>query len=496
MAMSSLVTLVPTCVFLIAALGIALAARRRSNSQGGSFASRYYIGNRTLGGFVLAMTTVATYGSVSSFVGGPGQAWSIGWGWVYMAAVQVTALFLLYGILGKKMMLVSHKTGAVTVIDVIRRRYNSNALAALSALIIVLFFAATMVAQFVGGAKLFASVTGYSYELGLAIFGIVVIVFTAIGGFRGVALTDALCGIVMLLGLVILACGLVNAGGGLEQLLQRAEANNPAIADPLSGGSMPYGLYFTQWLLVGIFTFCLPQSVVRCVGARDTKALRDAMVIGTVVIGFMMILGTSMGVLAAGVLTEPLEAYGSVDGIIPTAIASCLPPVLAGVAIVGPIAASISTVSSLLITASSSIVKDLWMHAAASKGRELPEPRVVTASQAITLGVGVIVFVLSLVPPSVIWKINMFAFGGLETAFCWVLVMGLFWKRATKAGALASMAGGTLAYCACMALGFKLFGLHQIVIGISVSLLLMVVVSLLTKREDEQSLELFFPRKA
>ncbi len=494
--MSSLVTLVPTCVFLIAALGIALAARRRSNSQGGSFASRYYIGNRTLGGFVLAMTTVATYGSVSSFVGGPGQAWSIGWGWVYMAAVQVTALFLLYGILGKKMMLVSHKTGAVTVIDVIRRRYNSNALAALSALIIVLFFAATMVAQFVGGAKLFASVTGYSYELGLAIFGIVVIVFTAIGGFRGVALTDALCGIVMLLGLVILACGLVNAGGGLEQLLQRAEANNPAIADPLSGGSMPYGLYFTQWLLVGIFTFCLPQSVVRCVGARDTKALRDAMVIGTVVIGFMMILGTSMGVLAAGVLTEPLEAYGSVDGIIPTAIASCLPPVLAGVAIVGPIAASISTVSSLLITASSSIVKDLWMHAAASKGRELPEPRVVTASQAITLGVGVIVFVLSLVPPSVIWKINMFAFGGLETAFCWVLVMGLFWKRATKAGALASMAGGTLAYCACMALGFKLFGLHQIVIGISVSLLLMVVVSLLTKREDEQSLELFFPRKA
>ena len=494
--MSSLVTLVPTCVFLIAALGIALAARRRSNSQGGSFASRYYIGNRTLGGFVLAMTTVATYGSVSSFVGGPGQAWSIGWGWVYMAAVQVTALFLLYGILGKKMMLVSHKTGAVTVIDVIRRRYNSNALAALSALIIVLFFAATMVAQFVGGAKLFASVTGYSYELGLAIFGIVVIVFTAIGGFRGVALTDALYGIVMLLGLVILACGLVNAGGGLEQLLQRAEANNPAIADPLSGGSMPYGLYFTQWLLVGIFTFCLPQSVVRCVGARDTKALRDAMVIGTVVIGFMMILGTSMGVLAAGVLTEPLEAYGSVDGIIPTAIASCLPPVLAGVAIVGPIAASISTVSSLLITASSSIVKDLWMHAAASKGRELPEPRVVTASQAITLGVGVIVFVLSLVPPSVIWKINMFAFGGLETAFCWVLVMGLFWKRATKAGALASMAGGTLAYCACMALGFKLFGLHQIVIGISVSLLLMVVVSLLTKCEDEQSLELFFPRKA
>ena len=82
---------------------------------------------------------------------------------VYMAAVQVTTLFLLYGIMGKKMALVSRKLGAVTVIDVIRARFRSNALANAAALIIVLFFAATMVAQFVGGAKLFEAVTGYSY---------------------------------------------------------------------------------------------------------------------------------------------------------------------------------------------------------------------------------------------------------------------------------------------------------------------------------------------
>ena len=73
--------------------------------------NRYFIGNRALGGFVLAMTTIATYGSVSSFVGGPGQAWSIGFGWVYMAVVQVTALVLLYGIFGKKMALVGRKLG-------------------------------------------------------------------------------------------------------------------------------------------------------------------------------------------------------------------------------------------------------------------------------------------------------------------------------------------------------------------------------------------------
>ena len=93
--------LLPVSLFLVVALVVAFVARRQS-AKGGGFVSEYFLGSRSLGPFVLAMTTIATYGSVSSFVGGPGQAWSIGWGWVYMATVQVTALFLLYGILGKK----------------------------------------------------------------------------------------------------------------------------------------------------------------------------------------------------------------------------------------------------------------------------------------------------------------------------------------------------------------------------------------------------------
>ena len=94
-----------------------------------------------------------------------------------------------------------------------------------------------------------------------------------------------------------------------------------------------------------------------------------------------------------------------------------------------------------------------------------------------------------------IWKINMFAFGGLETAFCWVLVGALFWKRANKTGALLSMAGGTLAYCVAMAAGFKIFGLHQITIGIVVALVLMVAGSLAGEQTDRAALEAFFPER-
>lgn len=130
--MASLASLIPLVLFLLVALAASIVVRRRADAAGGGFVNSYFIGNRALGGFVLAMTTIATYGSVSSFVGGPGQAWQIGFGWVYMAVVQVTALVLLYGIFGKKMALISRKLDAVTVVDVIRARYGSNALANLS----------------------------------------------------------------------------------------------------------------------------------------------------------------------------------------------------------------------------------------------------------------------------------------------------------------------------------------------------------------------------
>ena len=264
-------------------------------------------------------------------------------------------------------------------------------------------------------------------------------------------------------------------------------AENPGMMDPLSDGQMPIGLYVTQWLLVGVLTFCLPQSVVRCMGFKDEKALKNAMVVGTVIIGLMMICVTSLGVLSKGVLPGSLDEYGgSVDNIIPSAIMSTLPAWLAGIAIVGPIAASISTVSSLLISSSSSIIKDMYMHYSEKKGKPVEDARVSTLSRIFTYAVGIIVLVIAIAPPDVIWKINMFAFGGLETAFCWVFVMGLFWKKAHTWGALASMVGGVLVYCLTMAVGFKPFDLHQIVLGASVSLLLMLVFSWLGTKRDER----------
>ena len=472
----NLFALVPLLLFM--AFMVAIGFWVRSRAERGDFVSQYFIGNRKLGGFVLAMTTVATYSSVSSFVGGPGMAWKIGFGWIYMAVVQVTAIFLVLGIFGKRVALLSRKFHAVTVVD-----------------IIVLFFCGTMTAQFVGGARLFAAATGYSYEMGLLLFGLVVVLYTSIGGFRAVALTDTCCAIMMMIGIVLLLYYVLQAGGGYTAIMNGLHVGHPELFDPLSAGHMPVGLYLTQWILVGICTIALPQSVVRGISYKDTRSLHRAMLIGTIVVGFMNIGVNFTGILAHGVLTQPESAYGSVDNIIPLTIAQAIPQELVGLAIIGPLAASISTISGLLIVASSAIVKDVYLHSKLAKGESVPDARLRRLSVVTTAVIGVIVFVIAMTPPSLIWIINMFAFGGLETAFFWTLLLGLYWKKANRAGAILSMAGGTIAYCATQAMGFKVMGLHQITIGITVSLVLFLVGSYVGKPSGKRVMDVFFPEK-
>ena len=476
----NLMVLLPLLGFMAGMLALGFYVRRQSAA--GGFLSNYFVGGQSLGGFVLAMTMVATYSSVSSFVGGPGMAYEIGFGWIYMAVIQTMTIFLVLGIFGTRVARLARRIHAVTIVDIIRHR--SDALAAVAAFVIVLFFAASMVAQFVGGAQLFAAVTGYSYELGLVLFGIVVVIYTSIGGFRAVALTDTCCAIVMMLGIVLLFYYVLAAGGGFAAILENLRTAHPAMLTPTAEGRMPISLYVSQWLLVGALTIALPQSVVRGISYRSSRDMHRAMIIGTVVIAFMNIAVNLVGVLGRGVLGVDAKALGGVDSVIPQLMAHVMPPELLGFAIIGPLAASISTISGVLIVASSAVVKDVYLHHAQKHGRDVPEERLRRLSMGVTAVLGVIVFILAVSPPSLIWLINMFAFGGLETAFFWVLVFGLFTRWANRTGALAAMAGGTVIYCAAMALGIKPLGLHPISVGITASLVLFLAGSYLGRRSE------------
>ena len=116
--MDAVLRMTPIAMFFVLLMGIGVYVQRKSaDAKVKDFSNEYFIGGRSLGGFVLAMTLVATYSSVSSFLSGAGKAWETGFGWVYYATSQIVAAFLVLGVLGKKMAIIGRKTNAVTVID-------------------------------------------------------------------------------------------------------------------------------------------------------------------------------------------------------------------------------------------------------------------------------------------------------------------------------------------------------------------------------------------
>lgn len=504
--MDSFLMLSPVFIFFIALLGMGFYIQKTSaDARAENYSKDYFIGGRSLGGFVLAMTLVATYSSVSSFLSGPGVAWQRGFGWVYYASTQVVAAFIVLGVLGKKMAVIGRKTDSVTVVDVIRARYKSDLLAYISAIVIIVFFTTTMLGQFIGGAQIFSAATGLSYEMGLLFFAAVVVLYTTVGGFNAVAITDTACAIVMLLGMFCLGYAIISKGGGMENIMATInEASAAAVAtgeghnmlsptaEKAGVATIPVQLFITQWMLCGVCTLGLPQSNVRCLSYKDTKSVHRAMIYGTIVVGAMMIGMHMLGVLSRGVL---LTVEGSTDTVVPILVTQYMHPLLAGITIIGPLAATMSTISSLLIAGSSAIVKDIYMHEKEKKGEKVSQKNLGVISVSVTAIMGIVAVVMAIKPPDIIVWINMFAFGGLQTAFFWTLVLGLFWKKANATGAIWGMVGGLGAYCVTMAVGFKIGQFHNIIIGVVVALLLFIIGSYVGKESDESVQRLFFPEK-
>ena len=455
--------LVPVAAYLALSFAVALWAQRRAARPASSrgFIEDYFIGGRSMGGFVLAMSIIASYASASSFVGGPGVAYALGLSWVLLAMIQVPTAFLTLGVLGKRFAIMARRTGAVTITDFLRARYGSEAVVLLCSMALLVFFMAAMLAQFIGGARLFQAVTGYPYMAGLALFGISVVLYTAVGGFRAVAITDAVQGVVMVAASVVVLLAVVHAGGGMEQCVQKLKAIDPGLITPTGpGNAVPQPFILSFWILVGLGILGLPQTAQKCMGYKDSRSMHDAMLMGTLIIGFMLLCAHLSGTLGRAVLPD----LPSGDLAMPTLIVRLLPPFWAGVFIAGPLAAIMSTVDSMLLLASAAIVKDLYLHY-----RHQGDPARMTPaslrrmSLASTAAVGLLVFLAAIQPPDLLVWINLFAFGGLEAVFLWPIILGLYWKGANAGGAVASILAGVGVFFFLSIVKPPLGGLHAIV---------------------------------
>lgn len=470
--------IIPLVIFLIIIFGIGFWANKQVRLSN-SFLQEYFLGGREMGGFLLAMTMMATYGSASSFIGGPGVAYNMGLGWVLLAMAQLPAGYFVLMILGKKFAIISRRYEAITLIDFLKKRYDSNVVIVLSAISIIVFLFASMTAQWVGGARLIESLTGLNYTVALLIFAVTVLVYVIIGGFRAVALTDALQGSIMIIGTVILLVATINAGGGMDNIMNSLMQENPEFLSPFgSDGSLTPLYVSTFWILIGLGVIGLPQIAVRAMSYKDSNSLHRAIIIGTIGIGTIM-----FGMHLIGVLARPVVPGIEIgDKVMPTLTLEVLPPILAGIVLAAPMAAIMSTVNALLMLVSSTVVKDLYLNFV---NPQATDHQIKIRSFWVTTIIGLAVVFFALKPPEFLIWLNLFAFGGLESAFLWSVVFGLYWKKANKYGSISSMVVGLALYITIDRISPHVFGMHTVTLPIMVSLVVFVVVSLATQHKTK-----------
>ena len=489
-------TLLPiVCYFVLMyfigfyALKLVNNASLRKGGSGAAYMEEYMTGGRGTGGFVLAMTLVATYLSAGSFIGGPGTAYTHGLAWVFLAMSQIPTGYYTLMVLGKKFAIVSRKTGANSISDFLRARYESNAVLIIASLSIICFLIAAMAAQLIGASRLLQGSTGLDYKTALVFFALTVVVHTAIGGFRGVVFNDTLQGAVMTLSTIVLFIAIVMKGGGIGNIIQDMKAINPGMISPygVKEGFMTVPWVSSFWVLVGFAVIGLPAVAQRAMSYKDSKSLHSGIIYGTIV---SLVLLTGMHLAGAFGATQ-VAGIKSGDLVIPTLITSLFHPVVAGLILAGPLAAVMSTVDSQLLVVVAAIVNDLLVNYIKpdlkAKFKTLRTITVVTC-----FIVGLIIVALAFDPPELMVWLNLFATAGQLSTFLWPTILGLYWKGANAPGAIAGMVTGIGTY-----LFFNYFlprplGLHPIVPSLALSLLAFIAVAKVTRNPSEKVIRLFW----
>jgi SSS family solute:Na+ symporter/sodium/pantothenate symporter len=460
-------------LFTAISLGLGVVANLATRKKAG-FLRRYFLGNRSLGAFAVALTAAVMSGG--TFMGFPSLVYTFGWVVGLWIASYMIAPITILGLLGKRVGQLSRRTGAITLPDFFRERFGSPALGLLTSLIVIVFVTVNLVPQFKAGAILVKSVmptpanawasgvlqdvwgaqaAGWDsgYLLGLLLFSATVVAYTAYGGFLAAIWTDVFQSLVMAAGVLILLPLAIGAAGGLNEATIKGME--------LAGGGFGFGpgagrafhpltlaiSFFFMWAISGAGQ---PSTLVRLMAFRDARTLRFSILYLALYNAVVYIPLILIFVCSRSILPELAAQPGGSDEVMPALVKRLANPYVAGFILAAPYGAVMSTVSGFLLIVSSGLVRDVYqrfLRPAAS------EREVAVASYAGTVLVGVVVMVRALDPPRYLQLLVVFAGSGLAASFLVPALMAAYWRRATAAGAFAAMAGGALTTMALYAIG-------------------------------------------
>lgn len=498
---------------VVVGIGVYFYKKAQKNSE------NYFLGGRSLGPWVAAMSAEASDMSGWLLMGLPGVAY-----WCGLADAFWTAIGLAIGtyvnwlLVAKRLRNYSQIAGnSITIPDFFSNRFKEKkkVLLGIAALFILIFFTVYASSCFVTVGKLFNTLFGFDYHVTLVIGALFVVAYTLIGGFLAESVSDFMQAIVMIVALItMIVVGVVNAGGfgavienaqGIEGFLSLDKIATPIVGENgeqiagAFGAAGDYGfLNMISMLAWGLGYFGVPQVLLRFMAIRKSTEIKRSRIIATVWCVISLAAAVLIGIIGRKLLPvdDALNSASKAESILIVMATDYLPLIIAGLIMAGILAATISSSDSYLLIASSSVSVNIYKGIV--KKEKASDKEVMWLSRITLIIIAVIGIVIAWDENSVIFTLVSFAWAGFGATFGPIMLFSLFWKRTTRAGAIAGMISGgvtvfvwKLVFKQFLSASIPVFGLYELLPAFIVSSIAIVIASLLTKKPDQAILDEF-----
>jgi len=482
-------------VFFAVMVGVGIYSRKHATNV-----NDFVLGGRAVGPWLTAFAYGTSYFSAVVFVGYAGQfgyKYGISATWIGLGNAVIGSL-LAWVILGRRTRVMTKHLSASTMPDFFGKRYQSNALRVVAAAIAFIFLIPYTSSVYNGLSRLFEMAFHVPYSVCVIAMAVLTGVYVVLGGYMATAINDFIQGIIMLFGIVAVIVAVLNGQGGFyEAVMKLAEIESDV---PLTMGQKGvFASFFGPDLpnLIGVViltslgTWGLPQMVHKFYAIKDEKSIKSGTIISTV---FAIVVSGGCYFLGGfGRLfdTSAIRAEdGSViyDAIVPSML-STLPDILIGIVIVLVLSASMSTLSSLVLTSSSTLTLDLI------KGnvvKDMDEKKQLLCMRIMLVFFVVVSVVIALDPPTFIAQLMGISWGALAGAFLAPFLYGLYWKGVTKAAVWASFACGVGITVANMFIKFIASPINAGAVAMVTGLIVVPIVSLVTPKMKKEEVDSAF----
>jgi sodium/proline symporter len=466
--------------------GMVVIGMRESRKMGNS--ADFFLGSRSTGPWITALSAEASDMSGWLLMGLPGVAYLGGMKEAFWTALGlIVGTYLNWLLVAKRLRQYTiHAGDAITIPEFFTNRFKdkSHLISLVSVIFIIFFFTIYTASGFVACAKLFNSVFGIPYTIALLIGIVIILSYTIMGGYLAVCSTDFMQGSLMFFALIITTIiGAVSLGGPAEAI-EKVNALGANFLNPFVGGEGFGTMEIISALGWGLGYFGMPHILIRFMGLRSNQEVRTSRRIAMVWVTIAFIGALLVGAFGR-VYLAPLDlaATGAQETVFIETLMKMFPGFIAGLCLCAILAAAMSTADSQLLVAASAFSRDIYT---VFFNKTATEKQNLLISRITVFVVAAIAFVISLDPGSSIFGLVSYAWAGFGATFGPLVLLSIFWKGATRNGALAGLICGGITVIVWKQLSGGIFGLYEIIPGFAVCMLVAVIVSALDKTHDPE----------